>query len=96
MSVLVFFTPEHGTDRVSQNIGKKLPYSLRNDLEEHSFHVSLCLDQTVLMTTSYDDLISVYMSIHIPVVHMHTCHVVAVCSIRKVKLDFTSFEMLCA
>jgi hypothetical protein len=73
-------------------------YLLCNNLEERSFHVSLCLDQTVLMTTSYEDLcISVYMSIHIPVLHVHTsCLAVDVSAIRKARLDLTSYKVLCA
>jgi len=31
-----FLNPEHGTDRLSRNVGKKLPYSLRNNPEESS------------------------------------------------------------
>jgi len=82
----------------SKTLVRDYHYSLRNNQEECSFHVSLCLDQTFLMTTSYEDLcISVYMSIHTPVLHVHTsCRAMDICAIRKVKLDFTSFKMLCA
>jgi hypothetical protein len=34
-----FLTPEDGTDRLSRNIGKKLPYRLRNNPGEHSSHL---------------------------------------------------------
>jgi len=97
MSVLVFFTLSMVPIGCPKTLVRNYHYSLRNNPVEHSFHVGLCLDETVLMTISCEDLcISVYMSIHIPVLHMYTsCRAVDVCAIRKIKCCVPEMEMSC-